>query len=147
MSISRQIIVSEIRSPVMLRKLHTNPSKFFGVDPPKKLEWFVWSHRLGVGGNFPAGNQAHIFSLQLTFCSLINMVIMRDSRQSVSFKSPSLFSSSRSKSVRQILLLYRACQSVQLVQKKGSHSHKICKNQQIRIYTFAYTVGSYINGN
>ena len=23
------------RSPVMLRKLHTNPSKFFGVDPPK----------------------------------------------------------------------------------------------------------------
>ena len=29
-------------SPVMLRKLHTNPSKFCWVDP-KKLEGFVWS--------------------------------------------------------------------------------------------------------
>ena len=31
------------RNPVMLRKLHTNPSKFFWVDPPKKFEAFVWS--------------------------------------------------------------------------------------------------------
>ena len=27
----------------MLRKLHTNPSKFFWVRPPQKLEGFVWS--------------------------------------------------------------------------------------------------------
>ena len=73
-------IVSEIIAQLCLENSIQTLLNFLGSTPPKILEWFVWSHRLGVGDNFPAGNQAQIFSLQLTFCLLINMARMRDSR-------------------------------------------------------------------
>ena len=60
-------------SPVMLTKLHTNPSKFFLGRPPKKLEEFVWSFLNITGlrsqGQF-APNCSFLASRPLGHCSI-----------------------------------------------------------------------------
>ena len=40
--ITKKVLLRD-RSSVMLRKLHTNPSKFFFIGRKKKLEGFLWS--------------------------------------------------------------------------------------------------------
>ena len=53
--------------PVILRKLHTNPSKFFWVDPPGEKRSWEETRSSGTGGSNPgqkswsvSGGEAHI---------------------------------------------------------------------------------------